>query len=133
MRHRVSRLLTTLETSADDVAINFFIKSFVFSIKPAPNFTHFLHIVGEVLPKTLSTSPLSYAFTALSLSTLSKYPHFEHLHSRGTSFYGKALSLAKEGIGDPEKSKSDETLLAVMVLAMYEVSRQASGRLPTDA
>ena len=48
------------------------------------------------------------------------------------SLFGEALQLTHQAINDPEESVKDETLLAVLLLGLYEVRKSLSASLSAD-
>ena len=67
-------------------------------------------------------SVMSVATSALALSMLGNHPGRQAERLLSHLAFGKALLLANQAIQDPVQVKTDETLMAVLLLGMYEVS-----------
>lgn len=72
-----------------------------------------------------SNGHLQHAFNACSLAHLGNRvkSNGEDIPNRALSEYTKALSSTHRALKDPEASKTDATLAAVLLLGLYEVSR----------
>lgn len=68
---------------------------------------------------------LQYAFNACSLAHLGNRvkSNGENIPNQALSEYTKALASTHKALKDPELSKTDGTLAAVLLLGLYEVSR----------
>lgn len=62
------------------------------------------------------------ATSAVALATCGQYPGKQSLIQEAVSTYGKALKQLKVDLRDPILSKSNETVLAVLMFSLYEVS-----------
>ncbi|KAI9748881.1 MAG: hypothetical protein M1835_001691 [Candelina submexicana] len=67
-------------------------------------------------------SLLSLITSASALSSLGKVHGRKSLMPVANKMYGRALIAAQSSIYDPVEAKKDETLMAVMLMSLYEVS-----------
>ena len=67
-------------------------------------------------------SLLSLATSAVALAITGNYPNKGTEKHLGEQTIGKVLRSVGQVLQDPVESKKDETLMAVLLLAMYEVS-----------
>lgn len=68
-------------------------------------------------------SPLAYAFGACAYAALGNRPHVRKTDITLSAIvqYQRALQALQTSLKDKEAAKSDATLCAVLLLAMYEV------------
>lgn len=91
-------------------------------LKTRPGYTDCL---VPIYAATTGDSLLHLVLTAVSLAVAgSGNPRSFRL---AQSAFGKALSRTKKAIEDPEESLTDETLMAVLMLGLYEVRSPAVG------
>ena len=72
-------------------------------------------------------SALSSVITALGLAGLSRYGNAPDIMSLATSNYHTALRQTRADLQDPVAVKTDQTLLSVYLLGLYEVWKFLSG------
>lgn len=65
---------------------------------------------------------LHLATTAVAMATCGQYPGRQELLREAVSTYGKALKKLNDDLKDPALSRSDETVLAILMFSLYEVS-----------
>ena len=79
-------------------------------------------------------SPLTLATSSVALALSGGASTRPEDHQRGRTVFGKALRKTGTAIQDPIESKKDETLMAVLLLGLYEVcfifSSQSSMGMP---
>lgn len=79
-----------------------------------------------------SRSPaLHAALSAVSLGMVSRRVRQDYLSSRALSSYGIALTAIQKAIQDPVDAKTDETLLSILMLSLYEVFHTQTKHLRT--
>ena len=124
----------TLAETPEEFAICAFFNQFVLvSIHPDGQ-RGFLDCLLPLYIATRHNSLLSVATTAVALTVSSGSPWRRADYHLGRSVFGKALRMAAAAIQDPVASTEDETLMAVLLLAFYEVSEHASlWRVQQDA
>jgi hypothetical protein len=57
------------------------------------------------------------------MATCGQYPGRQELLREAVSTYGRALKKLNDDLKDPEMAKADETVLAILMFSLYEVSR----------
>ena len=92
----------------------------------------YLELLPYVYSVTASDSALALATQALAAICYGAWTSAggekdAENRTSGTMF-GKALLATQQAILDPNKSKSDETLMAVLILRLYEVRIGGPGR-----
>lgn len=65
--------------------------------------------------------PLRQAVTALGLAGLSNFWKAPHIMAQANKAYCTALRLVNVSLGNIEEAKSDQTVVSIMLLALYEV------------
>ncbi|KAF2104577.1 hypothetical protein NA57DRAFT_70782 [Rhizodiscina lignyota] len=66
-------------------------------------------------------SPALHAsLSAVSLGMISRRVKQDYLSAKALASYGIALTAIQKAINDPQEAKSDETLLAILMLSFYE-------------
>jgi hypothetical protein len=60
------------------------------------------------------------------MATCGQYPGRHELLREAVTTYGRALKKLNDDLKDPEMSKADETVLAILMFSLYEVSRIAA-------
>lgn len=75
--------------------------------------------------KVLPESPLSLATSSVALAISAGSPVRRSDQQVGRTIFGKALQKTSAAIRDPVDSVKDETLLAVLLLGLYEVRLSA--------
>lgn len=66
-------------------------------------------------------SPLRTATQAAALSAIAKLPSKKNLQHDAIRVYGKAIAVMAKALEDSERAKTNETLLATLLLSWYEV------------
>ena len=81
---------------------------------------HLEHLV-PLYKNTHSDSPLTLATSSVALAISGGSPIRRNDAQLGRTFFGRALHRTSAAIRDPLESKKDETLMAVLLLGLYEV------------
>ena len=115
------RILHGLPHSLADVATRFFVVNLATQPAPSPHYTSYIHVCKDMIPEVSQSSAFYHAMMAMGTGTMAKYSRMRSVNQNSYLMYGRALRLVAEDIKDPVRSKSDETLLAVMMLSVYEV------------
>ena len=71
--------------------------------------------------RTTPDSPLSLATSSVALAFSGNSPARQNDRSLGRTIFGRALRKTSAAIRNPSESKKDETLMAVLLLGLYEV------------
>jgi hypothetical protein len=85
----------------------------------------FMDYLIPLLKAESANSHLQHAFNACALASLGNRSGGDTSKFKdwATSEYTKALAATSVALQDPEDSKSDSTLASVLLLGMFEVSR----------
>ena len=112
-------------SSREDVAVSMFFSQIISVPRHPETIRGFLECLLPLYTATLDGSLLHQAVASVSLAILGGSP--VHLQERllARRNFGKALKATHRAINDPQESVKDETLMAVLLLGLYEV-RQAS-------
>ena len=82
----------------------------------------FLELLAPLYNSTKSSSALHLATNAVALAACGNYPGRQDLLREAATTYGKALKKLNDDLKDPAVSRSDETVLAILLFSLYEVS-----------
>lgn len=85
-----------------------------------------LEALHSLYNRTGSSSALSNATTATAMGSIAWLPGCAHFREGALSKYIKSLKNINSAVQDPKASKSDDVLMAVLMLGFYEV-RSPSG------
>lgn len=83
---------------------------------------HLEHLL-PLYKNTAPESPLSLATSSVALVMSGSSSVKQNDQQLGQSIFGRALHKTSAAIKDPFESKKDETLMAVLLLGLYEVSQ----------
>lgn len=92
------------------------------SPSPAYGFGPFVRYLPDLHAQAKPDSALALASDALAYATFSLVPEYAHCARRASVAYGKALRAVGKDIKDESMSRSNEVLMATMLLSCYEVS-----------
>jgi hypothetical protein len=67
--------------------------------------------------------PLRQAIAAIGLAGLANFWKAPSIMAQANNAYCTALRLVNMGLGNIEEAKSDQTVVAIMLLGLYEVQR----------
>lgn len=81
---------------------------------------HLEHLL-PLYANTGADSPLSLATSAVALMVSGGSPTRRNDQQLGRTIFGKALRKTSAAIRNPAESKKDETLMAVLLLGLFEV------------
>lgn len=116
----------TFSALDEDVAIKFLFDNF----DRIPRHTEASHAYLEFLPALFAQAPsnsaLSAATAAISLGTWGRYLSRPDCLVEARKRYGEAIVRANTAIRDPVAAKKNETLMAILLFALFEVSGLAT-------
>jgi hypothetical protein len=107
-------------------AIPFFFKNFIALPQQAESTRGFLEYLVPLYTRARPASVLHLATTAVAMATCGHYPGRQDLLREAVSTYGRALKKLNDDLKDPVMSKSDETVLAILMFSLYEVSKMVA-------
>jgi len=110
-----------LGIAAEDQAIAYFFRGFDVHPKPPQTMGPYFDELAPMYKKAPSTSPIHAATNAVAMSVLANHKGARDRRHEADTMYGRALTLVYVAIGDPSESKTDETLMCVLLLQLFEV------------
>lgn len=114
----------TLTLPPEFEAVPFFFKNFALLPQQAESMRGYLELLVPLHSQARPSSALHLATDTVALAVYGNYPGRDHLLQGAMKMYGKALKKLNEDLTDPMLSKSDESILATLILSLYEVSSQ---------
>ena len=82
----------------------------------------FMELAAPMYSRYTEGSALHTAMEALSLASLSKRPGQQHLERKASGAYSHALDVARRSIDNAKQATSNATLLAILLLSLYEAT-----------
>ncbi|KAF1848216.1 uncharacterized protein K460DRAFT_364186 [Cucurbitaria berberidis CBS 394.84] len=110
----------TIQLAPECEAIPFFFKNFITLPQQAESTRGYLEYLVPLYNRARSTSVLHLATTAVAMATCGQYPGRQDLLRQAVLTYGKAIKKLNDDLKDPAMSKSDETVLAILMFSLYE-------------
>ena len=104
-----------------DEAVAFFLHSYVLRHGEIAN-AHFTH--QHMINSTKSSEAVFWGVGAVGMASLANIRKSKALNLIATRKYISALKLTAASLQDTTLCKSDETVIAVVLLGMFEVSRK---------
>lgn len=98
---------------ADEVAVSYFLNSFTAS-------GHWDYILNYAALPSLDPC-LTLAIKACGMAALENVRNVPHGREWSRNMYLKAIGLLNEALRDPQRSRNDESLIAVSMLSFFEV------------
>ena len=109
-------------STLEDLAVCSFMSNFVLIPRHREAFRGFLDALPTLFNNAPNGSVLPLATSALSLAIAGGRSSCSREAILSAKNFGKALVETNKAIRDPVESLKDETLMAVLVLSLYEVS-----------
>ena len=106
----------------DYEAVTFFFKNFITLPQQAESTRGYLEFLVPLYNQALPSSVLHLATSAVAMAAVGQYPGREALVGEAVKSYGKAIRKLNTDLKDPVMSKSNETVLAILMFSLYEVS-----------
>jgi hypothetical protein len=111
-------------------AVPFFFKNFVDLPQQAESMRGYLELLVPLYNQAKPSSALHLATNSVALAACCNYPDKQHLRKDAVTTYGKALRKLNEELKDPMDGKTDESILAILLFSLYEVSFMTSFSSP---
>jgi hypothetical protein len=116
---------------AETQAVPFFFKNFVSLPQQADTMRGYLELLVPLYNSARPSSALHLATNAVALAVTGAYPGRADIMREAMAAYAKALGKLNHDLKDPAVGKSNENVLATLLLSLYEVSRSiTSARIP---
>lgn len=116
---KATPLLPPLYTTAHDQAVCFFFKTYVH--EPVEFSRSVYNYLPTLCSNDVSHPALSSIITAIGLAGLSGYRKAPALMSAAGQGYDSALQSINVALYDPVSARSDQTLITVLLMGLYEV------------
>ena len=110
-------------SSIEDLAVCRFFSNFILVPRHREAFRGFLDVLPPLFSDAPSESVLAVATSAVSLAIAGGDFRCSRESILSRKQVGKAMIMIHKAIEDPIESLKDETLLAVLILSLFEVSR----------
>lgn len=107
---------------SESEAIPFFFNNFINLPQQQESIRGFLELLNPVYSRARPSSALYLATNAVALACVGNYPGRSKQLNEAMDTYGRAIRRLIRDVEDPVTSKLDETILATLVLSLYEVS-----------
>lgn len=109
-----------LSPSIEEQATCFFVQNYIWEdFSSSRGYFHCLPTIYRALPET---SAVTHAVVSIGLAGLANTMKSGKVLTKATRRYSLALSSVNAALQDVEKAKEDQTLIAVMLLGLYEVT-----------
>lgn len=89
---------------------------------PYPGWGPFVQVLPQLYANTPQNSALQLSLRAVAFYTVGRSPEHRGYASFGSHFYGSALREVQRAVLDPVQVNSNETLMATLLLSVYELS-----------
>jgi len=109
-----------LGNSAEDQATCFFFRNYVSEENEYHN--GYFQYLSDIYATESIGSAMVESVTSLGMAGLSNFWHSPNIMAQATAKYNSALRLVSSRLRNVEEAKSDQTLIAVMLLGLYEVT-----------
>ncbi|KAK7552588.1 hypothetical protein IWX49DRAFT_559987 [Phyllosticta citricarpa] len=109
-----------IKMSIETQATSFFFQNFVIPPQKSTTVDTFLNCLVPYYNSANISSALHLATNAVSLSAFSKDPSRGQTAQEAGRAYGKALRKVGEALQDPASAATDETILSILLFALYE-------------
>ncbi|KAI8939215.1 hypothetical protein NX059_005044 [Plenodomus lindquistii] len=110
----------TIDLAPETEAVPFFFKNFITLPQQAESTRGYLEYLVPLYNRARPSSVLHLATTAVAMATCGQYPGRQQLLREAVSTYGKAIKKLNDDLKDPIRSKSNETVLAILMFSLYE-------------
>jgi hypothetical protein len=80
----------------------------------------FARLAASPLDNAQDDSLLSLATEAVTTAIIARSTSFQHLNEQAARCYGEALATTQKAMQNPADATNDQTLLAILLLALYE-------------
>ncbi|KAI9732213.1 MAG: hypothetical protein M1834_004310 [Cirrosporium novae-zelandiae] len=132
----IPTLPTSISISKEFEAICFLFTRYILVQRDPGTRTGFLEFLPPLYAKSNPSSSLSTTTSALALSIMEAWTSGNGtLHTPvglANATFGKALSLTRAALNNPETRKTDDTLMTILILGMHErLTARLQSRLPS--
>jgi len=116
----VHSMLITPSTSAEDQATSFFFGNYIAGTELLNTFGNYQYL-STIYAHGPIGQPLRRCVAAVGLAGLANFWKAPNIMVKAHSAYQSVLRLINAGLGDLEEAKSDQTLVSIILLGLYEV------------
>ena len=118
----------SLQIPVEDHAASFFFDNYV--LEPSKTCMSVYEFLPALYSRNIGKNALHCIVTALGLAGLSHHSKEEQLMADARTWYTSALHMTNNALRDPSTMKADQTLISVILLGVYEVSRARTDPRP---
>lgn len=123
----------SLNQPLEETAISFFFQLISVAQKDPQTLNGFIELLPLVYSNAKSSPHLHLATAAVSLFSVAAWTGDHSLIRLSELCFFRAISRTRVAIGNSAECNSDETLMAVLLLSRYEVSREPRSRVHISA
>jgi hypothetical protein len=116
----ISPMIQAPSTSAEDQALCFFFGNYVSGSDMLNTCGNYQYLSAIYANQPVGKS-LRQAVASIGLAGLANFWSAPNIMAQSNSAYCSALQLVNSGLGNIEEAKSDQTLVAIILLGLYEV------------
>jgi hypothetical protein len=113
-------MILASSTSVEDQATCFFFGNYVSGADMLNTCGNYQYLSSIYTNQTIGIS-LRQAVSAVGLAGLANFWRAPNIMAKAKSAYCSALRLVNSRLGNIEEAKSDQTLVAIILLGLYEV------------
>lgn len=121
-RNSPEHIYYSLPQEPEQLALNYFFKNYIFVPRKSEAAHGYLEVLPLLYANIAPTSPLLSATSAIAFAAFGKDTFGRQYLPNARLKYGDAISRLNEALEDPVAVKKDETLMAVLIMGMVEVS-----------
>jgi hypothetical protein len=118
---RLEPISRQLSPSLEQQSLCFFLSNYVLVPRQPYCSRGYLEYLLPLYQSNDSGNHLSLAVSAVAMAAFGSRPAIKSFSQHARQTYGKALYLTNEALRDPVEVKEDRTLMAVLLLGLYEV------------
>jgi hypothetical protein len=113
----------TIVMAPDYEAVTFFFKNFITLPQQAESTRGYLEFLVPLYNLAMPSSALHLITSAVAMATCGQYPGKQMLLQEAVRTYGKAIRKVNQDLQHWQADKADETVLAILMFALYEVNK----------
>ncbi|KAF4620230.1 hypothetical protein G7Y89_g14589 [Cudoniella acicularis] len=122
----IPQMILAPSTSVEDQATCFFFGNYISGTEMLNTCGNYQYVYAIYANQTVGI-PLRQAVTAIGLAGLANFWSAPNIMAKANGAYCSALRLVNSGLGNIEEAKSDQALVAIILLGLYEINT-SSGR-----
>ncbi|KAJ8118181.1 hypothetical protein OPT61_g799 [Boeremia exigua] len=116
----LDRVPQSIVLAPDYEPVTFFFKNFITLPQQGESTRGYLEFLVPLYNQASASSVLHLATSAVAMAACGQYPDKQALVGEAVKTYGKAIRKLNTDLKDPVMSKSNETVLAILMFSLYE-------------